>query len=104
MRTWLRENLPATLGASLGALLVGWLALNDWLWTDYDDETRPALDALVGGHLGRFLHLAPAYGGSLVLRAPFVLATRLWGGGELAIYRMAAVPCLMASMVLAIYL
>jgi hypothetical protein len=38
------------------------------------------------------------------LRAPFVLSTRLWGGGELAIYRAAAVPCLIASALLAIYL
>lgn len=104
MRARVRENLPATVGASLGVLVVGWLALGDWVWTDYDVETRPALDALVNGRLGSFLHLAPAYGGSLVLRSPFVLMTKLWGGGELAIYRAAAAPCLIASALLAIYL
>jgi hypothetical protein len=104
MRPWLRENLLASIGASIGVVVVGWLALNEWLWNDYDAETRPAFDALVHGHLGAFLHLAPAYGGSLVLRAPFVLGTRLWGGGELAIYRAAAAPCLIASALLAVYL
>lgn len=104
MRARLRENLPVTVGASLVVLVVAWLALGDWAWTDYDDETRPALDALVNGHVGAFLHLAPAYAGSLVLRAPFVLATKLWGGGELAIYRAAAAPCLIASAILAIWL
>lgn len=104
MRAQVRESLPASVGATIGLVVVGWLALNDWPWTDYDAETRPALDVLVHGHLGAFIHLAPAYGGSLVLRAPFVLATRLWGGGELAIYRAAAAPCLIATAGLAIYL
>ena len=36
----------------------------------------------------------PAYGGSLVERAPFALIPQLWGGGELAVYRIGrrAVP------------
>lgn len=104
MRSRLRENLPAGSGAVLGILVVGWLGLTDWAWTDYDSETRPAFDALLNGHLLRFLQLAPAYGGSLVLRAPFVLATQLWHGGELSIFRAAAAPCLAASAVLAVWL
>ena len=42
----------------------------------------------------QFLRLAPAYGGSLVERAPFALVPSLWGGGELAVYRIgrAALP------------
>jgi Glycosyltransferase family 87 len=104
MRSRLRENLPALTGATLGILIVGWLGLTDWAWTDYDSEARPAFDALVSGHLLQFLRLVPAYGGSLVMRAPFVFVPKLWGGGELAIYRAAAAPCLLASAVLGVWL
>jgi hypothetical protein len=99
-----RDNLPIAAVATFAAFVVGWLSLYGWAWTDYDNEVRPAYDALVGGHLLGFLHLAPAYGGSLILRAPFVLATQLWGGGDLAIYRAAAAPCLAASVVLGVWL
>jgi hypothetical protein len=104
MRSRVRENLPAAAGASLGILIVGWLGLTDWAWTDYDREARPAFDALVNGHVVRFLQLAPAYGGSLILRAPFVLLTKLWSGGEYSIYRAAAAPCLIASGVFGVWL
>jgi hypothetical protein len=104
MRTRLRENLPALTVAAVGTLIIGWLGLVDWAWTDYDNEARPAFDALVSGHLSQFLHLVPAYGGSLVIRAPFVLVPKLWGGRELAIYRAAAAPCLLASAVLGVWL
>jgi hypothetical protein len=104
MRVRVRENLPAAAGASVGILIVSWLGLTDWAWNDYDREARPAFDALVGGHLMQFLHLVPAYGGSLVLRAPFVLVPRLWGGGELAIFRASAAPALIASAILAVWL
>ncbi|HWF24012.1 MAG TPA: glycosyltransferase 87 family protein [Solirubrobacteraceae bacterium] len=80
------------------------MALTQWAWTDYDAEARPAFDALVRGHFSEFLHLAPAYGGSLLLRAPFVLLTKIWGGGELSIFRAAAAPCLAASAILAVWL
>jgi hypothetical protein len=104
MRSGVRENLPAAAAAALGILLVGWLGLGDWAWNDYAREARPAFDALLGGHPLGFLRLAPAYGGSLLIRAPFVGLTRLWGGGDLAVYRMAAAPCLIASGVLAVWL
>jgi hypothetical protein len=48
--------------ATVALVVVGWLALVDWSWTDYDNEARPAFDALVGGHVLRFLQLAPACG------------------------------------------
>ncbi len=104
MRSRARELLPAAAAASLGAFLIGWLALTDWEYNDYAREARPAFDALLGGHVLRFLQLAPAYGGSLVLRAPFVLIPKLWGGGALATYRAAAAPALMASVALAVWL
>ena len=52
----------------------------------------------------RFLTLAPAYGGSLVLRAPFAALPALWGGGTLAVYRLAAAPCLLASVAFGVWL
>jgi hypothetical protein len=104
MPSRLRENSPAVIGAALGILIVGWLGLSDWAWTDYDREARPAFDALLGGHVLQFLRLAPAYGGSLVIRAPFVLVPKLWGGGELTTFRAAAAPCLIASGVFGVWL
>ena len=94
MRRGLRENaLPASIAAA-GCATMAWLGLYGFAWNDYDNEARPAFEALVHGHLGRFLALAPAYGGSLVERAPFALLPGLWGGGQLAVYRAgrAALP------------
>ena len=104
MRLRIRENALAGAASVLALYVVGWLSLYGWAWTDYDDEVRPAFDALVHGHVLQFLQLAPAYGGSLVLRAPFVLVPNLWGGGDLAVYRAAAVPCLLASAALGVWL
>jgi hypothetical protein len=104
MRIRVRDNLPACALAAVGLLAVAWLGLASWEWTDYDSEARPALDALVNGHLTHFLQLAPAYGGSLVLRAPFVVAPKLWGGGELSMFRAAAAPGLAASAILGVWL
>ncbi|HWF35843.1 MAG TPA: glycosyltransferase 87 family protein [Solirubrobacteraceae bacterium] len=90
--------------AGLAIAVVAWLGLYGWAWTDYDDEARPAFDALVNGHFTSFLQLAPTYGGSLLMRAPFVMIPHLWGGGELAIYRAAAAPCLLASACFGVWL
>jgi hypothetical protein len=51
-----------------------------------------------------FLRLAPAYGGSLVERAPFALIPGLWGGGQLAVYHAVAAPCLLAGAALGVWL
>ncbi len=83
---------------------MGWLGLYGFAWNDYEDEVKPALDALTHGHVLAFLQLAPAYGGSLVERAPFALMPGLWGGGALAVYRAMAIPCLLAGAVLAVWL
>ena len=64
----------------------------------------PRFTALTHGHVLEFLRLAPAYGGSLVERAPFALLPGLWGGGELAVYRMVALPCLLAGAALGVWL
>jgi hypothetical protein len=104
MRQRLRENAPCSLLAAGAAAALAWLGLYSFTWSDYELETKPALDALTRGHVLEFFRLAPVYGGSLLERAPFVLAPDLWGGGALAVYRMAAVPCLLAAVVLGVWL
>ena len=91
--------------AALGACAVlAYLGLEDFAWNDYETEAEPAFTALVHGHVAHFLQLAPAYGGSLVERAPFALLPGLWGGGAHAVYRAVAAPCLLASAVLGVWL
>jgi hypothetical protein len=104
MRRALRENAPCALLALAGCATLAWLGLYGFTWTDYEAETQPSLEALVHGHLARFLSLAPVYGGSLIERAPFALLPGLWGGGALAVYRAVAVPCLLAVAVIAVVL
>ncbi len=97
MRRRVRENaLIASLGV-LASATMAWLGLYGFAWNDYEVEARPSFEALVHGHLLLFLRDAPVYGGSLVERAPFALLPGLWGGGELAVYRMVALPCLLAA-------
>jgi hypothetical protein len=104
MRHRLRENALCACLASVGCATMAWLGLYGFAWSDYEIEAKPAYQALVHGHVLRFLQLAPAYGGSLVERAPFALLPGLWGGGALAVYRMVALPCLLAAAVLAVWL
>jgi hypothetical protein len=86
------------------SVTMAWLSLYGFAWNDYETEARPAFEALAHGHLLGFLRLVPAYGGSLLLRAPFALLPGAWGGGELAVYRAVAVPGLIAGGALGIYL
>jgi hypothetical protein len=104
MRRIARENASWALAALAGCALLAWLGLKSFTWSDYETESRPAFEALVHGHLTEFLQLVPAYGGSLVERAPFALIPGLWGGGALAVYRAVAVPCLLAAALLGIHL
>ncbi len=93
--------LPVVL-ALAGIATLAWLGLYGFAWNDYDDEARLAVDALLRGDLTAFAAISPAYGGSLLIRAPFALVASLLGGGDLAIYRALAVPCLAAVGVLAV--
>jgi hypothetical protein len=104
MRSRVRENTLCVFLATVATATMTWLGLYGFAWSDYDTEARPAFDALTHGHVLEFLRLAPAYGGSLVERAPFALLPWLWGGGQLAIYRMVALPCLLAVAALGVWL
>jgi hypothetical protein len=104
MKRIAREHAPCALAALLGCALLAYLGLKGFAWSDYESEARPAFDALTHGHLENFLRLAPAYGGSLIERAPFALIPGLWGGGALAVYRSVALPCLFAAALLGIWL
>jgi Glycosyltransferase family 87 len=99
-----RDLVAPALVAGACALLVGVLGLLTPAFTDYELEAEPSLQALRAGDWQAFLELAPAYGGSLVLRAPFAFLPDLWDGGDLALFRSMAVPCLLAGAVLAVAL
>ena len=104
MRSRLRENALCVLLAGAGCATMAWLGLFGFAWNDYELEAKPAFDALTHGHVLEFLRLAPAYGGSLVERTPFALLPGLWGGGALAVYRIVALPCLLAAAALGVWL
>jgi hypothetical protein len=104
VRALARENALCVFLAGVGTATMAWLGLYGFTWTDYETEAQPAFGALTHGHVLEFLRLAPAYGGSLVERAPFALLPGLWGGGQLAVYRMVALPCLLATAALGVWL
>lgn len=104
MRKRVRENAPVASLGLLATAVMTWLGLYGFAWNDYEVEALPAFTALVHGHIEMFLRSAPVYGGSFVERAPFALIPSLWDGGELAVYRLVALPCLLAAAVLAVWL
>jgi hypothetical protein len=99
-----RELLPPAIVAGCCALVLGAMGLLTPAFTDFELEAEPSLQSLRSGDWIAFLQHAPAYGGSLVLRAPFALLPGLWGGGDLALFRSMAAPCLLAGAVLAVAL
>jgi Glycosyltransferase family 87 len=98
------ELLPPVLVAGACALVLGAMGMITPAFTDFELEAEPSLQSLRSGDWIAFLQHAPAYGGSLVLRAPFALLPGLWGGGDLALFRTMAAPCLLAGAVLAVAL
>jgi hypothetical protein len=90
--------------AAFGVACMSWLGLYGFAWNDYESEAQPAMQALLHGHFAQFAQLAPAYGGSLLLRAPFAFLVSLWGGGSLAVYRAVSIPCLIAAGLLGLLL
>lgn len=72
---------------------------------DYPNDAGPTIRALIGGHLHQALAAQPLMGSLAVLvRVPFALAASLFGGGELAVYRAGAIPCVAALAVLGVAL
>jgi Glycosyltransferase family 87 len=104
MRIRVRDLVVPAAVALLGVLSLGALGLRTMAFTDYELEAEPSLLALRHGHLLGFLHHLPAYGGSLILRSPFALLPALWHGGDLALFRSVAAPCLLAAVTLAVVL
>jgi hypothetical protein len=100
----LRDHGPALVVAAAGVWVMSYLALYGFGWNDYASEVVPAYDALTTGHLSQFLALAPGYGGSLELRAPFAFVPGLWHGGEVAVYQAVSIPCLIAAALFAVWL
>jgi hypothetical protein len=88
-------------GAALALL---WSRSWDVRISDYGTEAAPSFIALLHGNFSFFLAAAPSYGASLILRAPFALPGSLAGGGALLIYRLGALPCLLALGSLGVWL
>jgi hypothetical protein len=104
MRARARELFAPAVAATLGAFALAALGLQTMAFTDYEGEAEPSLLALRHGDVAGFLHHLPAYGGSLILRAPFALLPAAWHGGDLALFRSVAAPCLLAAVVLGLVL
>jgi glycosyl transferase family 87 len=96
--------VPPAMVAGCCALVLGAMGLLTPAFTDFELEAEPSLQSLRSGDWIAFLQQAPAYGGSLMLRAPFALLPGLWGGGDLALFRSMAAPCLLAGAALAVAL
>src|SRR3954469_3532917 len=92
-----RRLLPWIVLALLGAAALAWLGLIGFVWNDYEVEAAPAFDALTHGYFALFRPLCPPDGASLIMRAPGALAAHGLGGGEGAVFRAVAVPCLLAG-------
>ena len=90
------------------AVAVSVAAVWAWSWNaagnDFGTEAWSSLSALLHGHISAFLAGAPAYGPSLILRAPFALPASLLGAHIELIYRLAALPCLLALGLLGVWL
>jgi hypothetical protein len=93
-----------TLLATAIAVAYGWAELTSYLWTDYELANEAPLRALVHGHIAEFFQTVPIDGPSLRVRAPFAFGAWLWGGSDMAVYRMVAVPGLLAGVVLGVAL
>ena len=98
------ENALCAFAAGAATATMAWLGPVRVRLERLRNRGPPAFDALTHGHVLEFLRLAPAYGGSLVERAPFALLPGLWGGGQLAVYRLVALPCLLAAAALGVWL
>lgn len=94
----------------MAAVGAGAVATMLWAWwwnarlNDFGTEAAASFHALLHGHIGSFLQTAPPYGASLILRAPFALPGSLANAGVLTMYRLSALPCLLALALLGVWL
>jgi hypothetical protein len=95
---------PPAVVAGLLALLLAEITLSSTARTDYSIEALPAFSALRHGHIGLFLDSCPAYGGSMILRAPLALLPSLWGGGSLSVFRSISAPAVLGLCLFAVLL
>ena len=89
--------LPWTLALAFAAVVL-FTGSRDVFWTgDFYLETYPAYEALMAGDPGLFFERLPGYSGFVVLvGAPAALLTGALGGIEKMVYRLTAVPGLLA--------
>ena len=89
---------PLVARAAVLGLLVALVASASAPFGDFGLEADAATERLGALDLRGFLASAPAYGGSLLLRAPFALAGHLTGARSVeARYLWLALPCLLAA-------
>jgi hypothetical protein len=63
---------------------------------DYPADAGPTIRALLDGHVGEALASQPIMGSlSVLVRLPFAALADATGGGELAVYRLGCIPCLL---------
>jgi len=103
MRLRRREIVALCALALVGALAMDWLFTWPVASNDYSVEAAGPLAALLHGHVAAFLRSAPAYGPSLALRSPFALLGSLAHGSTLLVYRLGALPCLLALAAVGVY-
>lgn len=84
--------------AACFALAVLFAGSREVFWTgDFYLEVYPAYLALMHGDVARFFDLLPGYSGfATIVGAPAALLTGLLGGAETMVYRLTAVPGLIA--------
>jgi hypothetical protein len=102
--TDVRRLATPVLLAVFFSVAYGWSQLTGYAWTDYELANEVQYRGLVHGDFATFFQLAAIEGPSLLLRSPFAFASWLWGGSDMAIYRLVAVPGLVAGAVLAVVL
>ncbi len=97
----------AALGTTISALMLRYLATDpswDHKANDFYREAWPSYRLLWHGHVLEAVREAPAYAGSLVLRAPFALAALALHGGLSWAYAATALPCLAAAIGFCVWL
>jgi hypothetical protein len=96
---WRSHLIVGILATVVGTAVLAYIAdaplrsakINDF----YIEAWHPCI-ALFHAHPFAFLHMAPAYAGSLVMRAPFTFIPTLWGAGPRELYFASAIPCMVA--------